>query len=113
MPAGVTRFRGFLATRQLVTVRLAKWSGPLLQLSVFRVLLIPAAIATAQSGWRGLGFEKNPKQSVISMVAPDVSITIFGLRDYARFDLWMLGDEPQVLDVSANPELDLLSVVLA
>ena len=37
----------------------------------------------------------------------------FGLRDYARFDLRMLGDEPQVLDVNANPELDPQSVVLA
>ena len=37
----------------------------------------------------------------------------FGLRDYGRFDLRMLGDEPQVLDVNANPELDPQSVVLA
>ncbi len=36
-----------------------------------------------------------------------------GLRDYARFDMRMLGDEPQILDVNANPELDPLSVVLA
>lgn len=37
----------------------------------------------------------------------------FGLRDYARFDMRMLGDEPQVLDVNCNPELDPQSVVLA
>lgn len=36
-----------------------------------------------------------------------------GLRDYARFDLRMMGEEPQILDVNANPELDPLSVVLA
>lgn len=36
----------------------------------------------------------------------------FGLRDYARFDMRMLGDEPQLLDVNANPELDPLSVVV-
>lgn len=38
---------------------------------------------------------------------------LFDLRDYARFDLRMLGDEPQILDVNANPELDPLSVVVA
>jgi len=38
---------------------------------------------------------------------------VAGLRDYARFDMRMLGDEPQILDVNANPELDPLSVVLA
>jgi D-alanine-D-alanine ligase len=38
---------------------------------------------------------------------------VLGLRDYARFDLRMMGDEPQILDVNANPELDPLSVVLA
>jgi D-alanine-D-alanine ligase len=38
---------------------------------------------------------------------------VVGLRDYARFDLRMLGDEPQILDVNPNPELDPLSVVLA
>ena len=36
-----------------------------------------------------------------------------GLRDYARFDFRMLADEPQILDVNTNPELDPLSVVLA
>ena len=38
---------------------------------------------------------------------------VVGLRDYARFDMRMLGNEPQILDVNANPELDPLSVVLA
>ena len=36
-----------------------------------------------------------------------------GLRDFARFDLRMLGEEPQVLDANANPELDPESVVIA
>lgn len=36
-----------------------------------------------------------------------------GFRDYARFDLRMLGDEPQILDANANPELDPQSVVVS
>jgi D-alanine-D-alanine ligase len=46
----------------------------------------------------------------------DVAVRAYravGLRDYARFDLRMQGDEPQILDVNANPELDPLSVVLS
>ena len=35
------------------------------------------------------------------------------LRDFARFDLRMLGDQPQVLDANVNPELDPESVVIA
>jgi D-alanine-D-alanine ligase len=38
---------------------------------------------------------------------------VIGLRDYGRFDMRMLGDEPQILDVNVNPELDPESVVLA
>lgn len=34
-----------------------------------------------------------------------------GLRDYGRIDLRMLGDEPQILDVNANPDLDVTSVL--
>jgi D-alanine-D-alanine ligase len=36
-----------------------------------------------------------------------------GFRDYARFDLRMLGDEPQILDANANPELDPQSVMVS
>jgi D-alanine-D-alanine ligase len=34
-----------------------------------------------------------------------------GLRDYGRIDLRMLGDDPQILDVNANPDLDVTSVM--
>jgi D-alanine-D-alanine ligase len=34
-----------------------------------------------------------------------------GLRDYGRIDLRMLGDEPQILDANANPDLDVTSVL--
>jgi len=34
-----------------------------------------------------------------------------GVRDYGRIDLRMLGDEPQILDVNANPDLDVTSVL--
>lgn len=35
-----------------------------------------------------------------------------GLNDYGRIDLRMLGDEPQVLDVNANCDLDLTSALM-
>ena len=34
-----------------------------------------------------------------------------GLRGYGRIDMRMLGDEPQILDVNANPDLDVTSVL--
>ena len=37
--------------------------------------------------------------------------TAVGLRDYGRLDFRMLGDEPQILDVNANPDLDVTSVL--
>jgi D-alanine-D-alanine ligase len=36
---------------------------------------------------------------------------VMGLRDYGRFDMRMLGDEPQILDVNPNPDLDPVSVI--
>ena len=38
---------------------------------------------------------------------------VTGLRDFGRFDMRMLGDEPMILDVNPNPDLDPTSVVLA
>jgi D-alanine-D-alanine ligase len=38
---------------------------------------------------------------------------VIGLRDYGRLDMRMFGDEPQILDVNPNPDLDPTSVVLA
>ena len=43
----------------------------------------------------------------------EVSVAAYrvtGLRDYGRIDLRMLGDEPQVLDVNPNSDLDPISV---
>jgi D-alanine-D-alanine ligase-like ATP-grasp enzyme len=37
---------------------------------------------------------------------------VMGLRDFGRFDLRMMGDEPQILDVNPNPDLDRVSVLL-
>ncbi len=51
-------------------------------------------------------------QARLQTVAREAYKTL-GLRDYGRFDLRMLGDEPQILDVNPNPDLDHISVVLA
>jgi D-alanine-D-alanine ligase len=36
----------------------------------------------------------------------------FGLTDYGRVDMRMLGDEPQILDVNPNPDIDLISALM-
>lgn len=44
----------------------------------------------------------------------EVSIAAYrvaGLRDYGRIDLRMWGDEPQVLDINPNPDIDPISVL--
>lgn len=36
-----------------------------------------------------------------------------GIADYGRVDLRMLGDEPQILDVNPNPDIDVTSALMA
>ena len=67
----------------------------------YREIQMPCPAPLDRPGWRSR--------------VEEVGVAAFqacGLRDYARFDMRMLGDEPQVLDVNANPELDPLSVMV-
>src|SRR5262245_1678533 len=68
----------------------------------FKEIQMPCPAPADRPDWRGR----------IEQIAVQAYKTL-GLRDYGRFDLRMLGDEPQVLDVNSNPELDDMSVVLA
>jgi len=36
----------------------------------------------------------------------------FGLSDYGRVDMRMLGDEPQILDINPNPDIDVISAFM-
>lgn len=36
----------------------------------------------------------------------------FGLTDYGRVDMRMLGDEPQILDINPNPDIDTTSALM-
>jgi D-alanine-D-alanine ligase len=68
----------------------------------YREILMPCPAPMDRPDWRARAEE-------IAVEA----YRVIGLRDFARFDMRMLGDEPQILDVNANPELDPQSVVLA
>jgi D-alanine-D-alanine ligase len=68
----------------------------------YREIMMPCPAPLDRPDWRARA----------EAIAVD-AFRVVGLRDYGRFDLRMLGDEPQILDVNANPELDPLSVVLA
>jgi D-alanine-D-alanine ligase len=68
----------------------------------YREILMPCPAPADRPDWRARA----------EAIAVDAYRAV-GLRDYARFDLRMLGDEPQILDVNPNPELDPQSVVLA
>ena len=68
----------------------------------FKEILMPCPAPMDRPDWRAR----------IQEIAVKAYKTL-GLRDYARFDMRMKGDEPQVLDVNSNPELDETSVVLA
>jgi len=64
----------------------------------FKEIQMPCPAPTDRPDWRGRIEEVAVK-----------AYKVLGLRDYARFDLRMLGDEPQILDVNSNPELDVTS----
>jgi D-alanine-D-alanine ligase len=68
----------------------------------FKEILMPCPAPLDRPDWRARIEEIAVK-----------AYTTLGLRDYARFDMRMMADEPQVLDVNSNPELDETSVVLA
>ena len=68
----------------------------------FREIKMPCPAPEDRPDWQ----EKIQSIAVLAYAA-------LGLRDYARFDMRMLGDEPQILDVNTNPELDPESVVLS
>jgi D-alanine-D-alanine ligase len=68
----------------------------------YREILMPCPAPLDRPDWRA-------RIEEIAVAA----YTVMGLRDYARFDLRMMGETPQILDVNANPELDPVSVVVA